>query len=57
MIHEDQLRELLTTMGDRFTKEQVDDIFSEAPINKDGMFDYKEFTRVLKHGAKDKDEA
>ena len=41
---------------DRFTHEQVDDMFREAPI-KDGMFDYKEFTRILKHGAKDKDEA
>ena len=38
-------------------KKQVDDIFSQAPINDEGMFDYNEFTRVLKHGAKEKDEA
>jgi len=56
-IHEDYLRELLTTLGERFTKAQVDDIFSQAPINDEGMFDYNEFTRVLKHGAKEKDEA
>uniref|UniRef100_A0A673BSM6 Myosin regulatory light chain 2, smooth muscle minor isoform n=1 Tax=Sphaeramia orbicularis TaxID=375764 RepID=A0A673BSM6_9TELE len=44
-IQEDYLRELLTTMGDRFTDEEVDD-----------NFNYVEFTRILKHGAKDKDD-
>lgn len=34
---------------------KVDEMFREAPI-KNGMFDYTEFTRILKHGAKDKDE-
>lgn len=54
-INEDYLRELLTTMGDRYTDEQVDELFKDAPI-KDGMFNYIEFTRMLKHGTKDKDE-
>lgn len=31
---------------------QVDEMFREAPIKK-GMFDYVEFTRILKHGKKD----
>lgn len=53
-INEDYLRELLVTMGDRFTEEQVDDMFREAPISqKTGDFDYVEFTRILKHGAKE----
>merc|ERR1711982_186658 len=56
ILHEDRLRELLTTMGDRFTDEEVDEMYREAPI-KNGMFDYMEFTRILKHGAKEKDEA
>ena len=34
---------------------QVDEMYREAPI-KSGLFDYMEFTRILKHGAKDKDE-
>merc|ERR1719278_1618957 len=34
----------------------VDEMYREAPI-KNGMFDYTEFTRILKHGAKEKDEA
>lgn len=54
-MNEDYLRELLTTMGDRFTDEDVDEIFREAPIKK-GQFNYVEFTRILKHGTKDKDE-
>ncbi len=55
-IHEDNLRELLTTMGDRFTDEEVDELYREAPIDKKGNFNYGEFTRILKHGAKDKDD-
>ncbi|XP_007899137.1 myosin, light chain 12, genome duplicate 1 isoform X1 [Callorhinchus milii] len=55
-IQEDYLRELLTTMGDRFTEEEVDELFREAPINQQNNFDYNEFTRILKHGARDKDD-
>ena len=40
----------------RFTDDEVDEMFREAPI-KNGMFDYAEFTRILKHGAKEGDEA
>jgi myosin regulatory light chain 12 len=54
-IHEDYLREILTTFGDRFKDDEVDDMYKEAPI-KDGMFDYVEFTRILKHGARDPDD-
>ena len=41
---------------DRFTDDEVDEMYREAPI-KNGMFDYTEFTRILKHGAKEGDEA
>ena len=54
-LNEDYLRELLTTLGDRFTQDEVDDLYKEAPI-KNGQFDYVEFTRILKHGAKDPDD-
>merc|ERR1712150_160952 len=53
IIHEDRLRELLTTIGDRFTDEDVDEMYREAPI-KNGMFDYVEFTRILNMGLKRK---
>ena len=35
-IHEDHLPELLTTMGDRFTDEEMDETYLEAPIDKKG---------------------
>lgn len=56
IIQEENLRELLTTMGDRFSDEEVDELFREAPIDKKGNFNYVAFTRILKHGAKDKDD-
>ncbi|XP_006860094.1 PREDICTED: myosin regulatory light chain 12B-like isoform X2 [Chrysochloris asiatica] len=55
-LDEDYLRELLTTMGDRFTEEEVDELYREALIDKKGNFNYIEFTHILKHGAKDKDD-
>jgi Ca2+-binding EF-hand superfamily protein len=54
-IDEERLRELLITMGDRFSDDQVDELFREAPI-AGGKFDYVEFTKILKHGKKDKDD-
>jgi len=56
-ISEERLRELLMTIGDRFTEDDVDEMYREAPIDKNGMFNYLEFTRILKHGAKEKDDA
>jgi Ca2+-binding EF-hand superfamily protein len=55
-IDEQHLRELLTTMGDRFTKEQCDLLFKDAPIDNDGLLNYADFTKILKHGTKDKDD-
>jgi len=52
VIHEERLRELLTTMGDRFTDDEVDEMYRDAPIKK-GNFDYLEFTRILKYGKKE----
>lgn len=54
-IDETYLRELLTSMGDRFSKEQCDVLFKDAPIDDNGMLNYTDFTKVLKHGTKDKD--
>lgn len=48
-----RLRELLTTMGDRLTDEEVDLMLRGAPVDSHGMFDYVAFTRILKHGTKD----
>lgn len=48
----DYLREILTTLGERFSHDDVDALFKEAPISN-GQFNYREFTRILKHGTKD----
>lgn len=50
MLDAEELREFLTTMGDRFTDDEVDIMFKGAPVDKNGQFNYKEFVRVLKHG-------
>lgn len=52
-IKEDYLRGLLTTMGDRFTAEECDEMFNGAPVDDDGNFDYIEFTGIIKHGSKE----
>lgn len=52
-VHEELLKEALTSMGDRFTDDQVDDVLRDAPIDKDGYLDYHQFTHILKHGKKD----
>ena len=41
-------------MGDRYTEDEVEDFFKDAPI-KDGQFDYQEFVKILKYGRKDQD--
>jgi len=53
VIKEDFLRELLMTMGDRFTQEECDEMFAGAPVDDKGMFNYVEFTRIIKHGSKE----
>eukprot|EP00049_Salpingoeca_infusionum_P017373 m.352704 g.352704 ORF g.352704 m.352704 type:complete len:173 (+) comp16595_c0_seq1:216-734(+) len=52
-LDEEKLRSLLTTMGDRFSDEEVDEMFRGAPIDEAGLFDYRTYTRVLKNGAKE----
>lgn len=53
VIPESELRELLMTMGDRFTELECDEMFSGAPIDDKGLFNYVEFTRIVKHGSKE----
>uniref|UniRef100_A0A8C4NLY4 Myosin, light chain 9a, regulatory n=1 Tax=Eptatretus burgeri TaxID=7764 RepID=A0A8C4NLY4_EPTBU len=55
-INEDHFRELMTTMGDRFSDEQVDQLLHGAPINSKGDINYMEFSRLLKRGAREKDD-
>ncbi|OAD02216.1 hypothetical protein MUCCIDRAFT_156466 [Mucor lusitanicus CBS 277.49] len=49
-INADYLRECMTTMGDRFTDEEVDIMFKGSVVDEDGNFNYRDFVRILKHG-------
>lgn len=43
-------------MGDRWTDEMVDELFQTTHVDS-GQFQYVDFVRTLKHGAKEKDAA
>nr|QDH43406.1 myosin regulatory light chain [Choanoeca flexa] len=51
-INDERLRELLTTMGDRFTEAEVEEMYKYAPIDSSGGFDYREYTSILKNGSR-----
>lgn len=50
-VTEERLREVLTTMGDRWTDDQVDELFHCSPISA-GHFNYVDFVRAIKHGTR-----
>lgn len=41
-------------MGDRWTDDMVDELFHTTHVDS-GQFQYVDFVRTLKHGAKEKD--
>ncbi|XP_074643401.1 myosin regulatory light chain, smooth muscle-like isoform X2 [Tubulanus polymorphus] len=51
-LEEEYIKELLTTMGDNFTKEEIKQTWKEAPIDG-GHFDYNSFVTVIKRGKED----
>ena len=53
-ISEERLKDLLVSIGDRFTDEECEELLRDAPL-KNGSFDFVEFTRILKHGRKEED--
>jgi len=55
VINGDQLKRLLTAMGERFTAEEVEAVFEEQECDEAGNFDYIEFTRLVKHGPREEE--
>jgi len=51
----EELKRLLTSMGERFTKEEVEEMFNEQDLDSAGNFDYIEFTRLIKHGPREEE--
>ena len=35
-----ELREVLTSLGEKLTEEEVEELFSEGEVDEDGMIDY-----------------
>ncbi|KAF9948532.1 hypothetical protein BGZ72_009581 [Mortierella alpina] len=46
-ISEDELRRVLTTMGEALSTQEVDELLREAKIEKNGMISYEDFVRNL----------
>lgn len=47
LISSTELRHIMTTLGDRLTDEEVDEMIREADIDGDGYINYEEFVRMM----------
>jgi len=47
LISAEELREALTSLGEKLTQEEVDDLFSEAEIGEDGLFNYHDLCQAV----------
>ncbi|CAD5115833.1 DgyrCDS4771 [Dimorphilus gyrociliatus] len=54
-ISTERLHQLMTTQGDRWKNENVEELFSKAPIQSQ-QFQYKKFVQELKYGKKESDD-
>merc|ERR1712071_575201 len=51
-ITEENLRETMTTMGDRFSSDEFEEFINGVPV-KDGLIDYNELCGIIKNGRKE----
>jgi len=51
-LHEEYVKDLLQNVGDQYSKEEVKQVWKEAPI-EGGMLDYMKFVRLIKRGAEE----
>ena len=49
------LKEILMTMGEHLTLDEVEAAYKGAPIDDEGNLDYCGYVRLIKHGSKDED--
>jgi Ca2+-binding EF-hand superfamily protein len=46
-VHEAELRQTLSTLGDVLTPNEVDELLKTVTINSSGMIDYDKFVQIL----------
>jgi len=51
-LAEEYIKELLMSMGDNFSKDEIKQTWKEAPIEQ-GLFDYNAFVTIIKRGKDD----
>jgi len=51
-LHEDYVKDLLQNVGDQYSKDEVKQVWKEAPI-EGGMLDYLKFVLLIKRGAQE----
>ncbi|XP_063787978.1 myosin regulatory light chain 2, atrial isoform [Pseudophryne corroboree] len=49
-VHKDELKNLLMTQADRFTADEVEQMFAVTPIDVAGNIDYKSLCYIITHG-------
>ena len=47
MISSSELRHLMTTLGDKLTEDEVDEMIREADFDGNGVINYEEFVRMM----------
>lgn len=47
VVHQDELRHVLTTLGEKLSSEEVDEMLSLVEANPDGTIDYSELSKKL----------
>jgi calmodulin len=47
LISSTELRHIMTTLGDKLTEEEVEEMIREADIDGDGFINYEEFVRMM----------
>ncbi|KAK6999844.1 calmodulin, partial [Biomphalaria glabrata] len=51
-ISAQELRHVMTNLGERLTDEEVNEMIKEADIDGDGQVNYEEFVKMMAHNVK-----